>query len=137
MFTELSQNNDCYAFLKSLIHYYVVAVVFWLCGIFIISICSSLSYHDGEDVLRSALVVQSASRVDDSVVRVDAEEPHAAGVNAALEAKGQTVTLVAVRRQHLNHLSIRGRVFCDCDVIGGLGKNRGVVVVVQNCNVDL
>ncbi len=49
--------------------------------------CSSLSYHDGEDVLRSALVVQSASRVDDSVVRVDAEEPHAAGVNAALEAK--------------------------------------------------
>ncbi len=72
-------------------HFYVVAVVFWLCGIFIISICSNLSYHDGEDVLRSALVVQSASRVDDSVVRVDAEEPHAAGVNTALEAKGQTV----------------------------------------------
>lgn len=94
-------------------------------------------YHDGEDVLCSALVVQSASRVDDAAVRVDAEEAHAAGVNAALEAKGQAVTLVAVRRQHLDHLCIRGRVLCDCDVIGGLGKNWWVVVVVQNSNLDL
>lgn len=96
-----------------------------------------MRYHDSENVLRSALVVQSACRVDDSAVGVDAEQAHAAGVNAALKAKGQAVALVAVRRQHLNHFCIRRRVLGYRDVISGLGEDGRVVVVVQNANVDL
>lgn len=96
-----------------------------------------MNYHDGENVLRSAFVIQPACGVDDSAVGVDAEQAHAAGVNAALQAKGQAVTLVAVRRQDLDHFGIRRRVLGDCDVIGGLGKNGCVVVVVHNANVDL
>lgn len=96
-----------------------------------------MNYHDGENVLRSAFVIEPACRVDDSAVGVDAEQAQAAGVNAALKAKGQAVALVAVRRQHLNHFGIRRRVLGDGDVISGLGKNGRVVVVVHNGNVDL
>lgn len=96
-----------------------------------------LPYHDGEDVLRAGLMVQCLTGVDGSQLGVDAEQTHAAGVNGTLQGEGELVALVSIWRQNLDHLGVHQSVFRDGDLIGGLWENGIVVVVVQNCDVDL
>lgn len=88
-------------------------------------------------MLGAGLVIQPLYRVDGAQARVDAEQTQAVGVDGALQGVGQLVVLVPVRRQDLDHLSVRGRVFRNGDIIGWLGEDGCVVVVVQNSDMNL
>ena len=95
------------------------------------------TYKDSQDVLGAGLVVQPLGGVDSTEAGVDAEQTHATGVYGALQRVGQLVMLIPVRRQNLDHFSVRGRVFRNSDIIGRLGEYGSVVVVVHNGDVNL
>lgn len=88
-------------------------------------------------MLGTGLVVQPLSSVDGAQGGVDAEQTHTAGVYGALQRVGQPVVLITVRRQNLDHLGVRWRVFRNSDIIGWLGEDGGVVVVVHDSDVNL
>lgn len=95
------------------------------------------TYNDGEDVLGTGLMVQPLSSVNGALGGVDAEQTHAIRVYGALQRVGQPVMLITVRRQNLNHLSIRWRVLRDSDIIGWLGEDGSIVIVVHNSDLNL
>lgn len=97
----------------------------------------SSSYDDSEDVLSARLMVQPLDGVDGAHIGVDAEQTHAVGVYGALQRVSQTVMLVTVRRQHLDHLGIGRSIFGNGHVVRRLGEDGRIVVVVQNSDVDL
>lgn len=60
------------------------------------SIFSIPPHHDGEDVLRSGLVVQPVCGVDDPRAGIHPEQSHAGWVHAAVDGVTQTSTFVHV-----------------------------------------
>ncbi len=54
------------------------------------------TYNDGEDVLRTGLVVQPLSSVDGALDGVDAKQTHTTGVYGALQRVGQPVMLITI-----------------------------------------
>lgn len=88
-------------------------------------------------MLGAGLMVQPLSSVDGAQGRVDAKQTHAARVYGALYGVGQPMMLITVRRQNLNHLSIRWRIFRDSDIIGWLGEDGSIVIVVHDSDVNL
>lgn len=88
-------------------------------------------------MLGTGFMVQPLSSVDGAQCGVDAEQMHAAGVYGALQRVGQPVMLITVWRQNLNHLSVRWRVFRNSDIIGWLGEDGSIVIVVHDSDVNL
>lgn len=88
-------------------------------------------------MLGTGLVVQPLSSVDGAQGGVDAEQTHATGVYGALQRVGQLVMLITVWSQNLDNLSVRWRVFRNSDIIGWLGEDGSIVVVVYNSDVNL
>lgn len=97
----------------------------------------TLTYNDGQNVLGTGLVVQPLSSVDDAQGGVDAEQKHATGVYGAMQKIGQLMMFITVWSQNLDHLSVRWHVFKNGDIIGWLGKDGIIVIVVNNSNVNL
>lgn len=95
------------------------------------------SYNDSKDVLGTGLMVQPLSSVDGTQGGVNAEKSHAIGVNGALQRVGQPVMLITVSCHDLDHLSVWWRVFRYSDIVGRLGEDGGVVIVVHNSDMNL
>ena len=74
------------------------------------TILSIPSYHDGEDVLRSGLVVQPVCGVDDPGAGIHPEQSHAGWVHTAIDGVAQTSTFVHVRRLNPHQLQVNGYV---------------------------
>lgn len=82
-------------------------------------------------------MVQSLGGVDDAQGRVDPEQAHAVRVDGAVQSIGELVMLVSIWRQNLDHLCVGGGIFWNSDLIDRLGEDGVVVIVVQNCDVNL
>ncbi len=88
-------------------------------------------------MLGTGFVVQPLGSVDDAQGGVDAEQMHATRVYGVLQRVGQPVMLITIRRQNLDHLSVRWRVLRNSDIIGWLGEDGSIVIVVHNSDVNL
>lgn len=71
-----------------------------------LSILSVHSHHNGEDVLRSGLIVQPACGVDDPRAGIHPEQSHAGRVHAAVDGVAQTSAFVHVRRPNPHQLHV-------------------------------
>lgn len=98
---------------------------------------SSLTHHDGQDVLGAGLAVQRSAGEDGPQTGVNTEEVQATGVDGALQRERQTVVPVQVRGHDLDHFRVWLQVFRNGGLVGGLGEDRRVVVVVHHRDVNL
>lgn len=97
----------------------------------------SPSHHDGQDVLRSGLVIQPVGRVHHASARIDPEQPHAGWVHAAVDGEAQACALIGVGRPEPQQLQVHGCVLRHADVVGRLREDGRVVVAVLNANEHL
>lgn len=88
-------------------------------------------------MLGTGLMVQSLRSEDGTQCGVDVEQTHTVGVDGALQRIGELIVLIAIWGQYLQNFSVSGCIFRDCDLIGLLGEDGIIVIVVQNKDVNL
>lgn len=82
-------------------------------------------------------MVQPLSSVNDAQSGVDVEKMHATGVYGALQWVCQPMMPITVWSLNMDHLSVRRCVFRDSDIIGWLGEDGSIVIVVHNSDMNL
>lgn len=95
------------------------------------------TYNDSEDVLGTGLMVQPLSCVDGSQSGMDAEQTHTALIYGALHGVGEPVMLVTVWCKNLDHFGIGWCILRNGNVVGWLGEDGCIVIVVHNGDVNL
>ena len=90
------------------------------------------SYHHMQDVLVLRLVVQPLGRVEDARAGVYAELPHAARVDAAVDAVAQLVLLVPVRGFNLQDFGVWKHILGNGHIVIWLREFWAVIIIIQH-----